>query len=742
MDYIKEYKSFINSYYLTEGVRITAGVALPAIVLSYFDLLSAGIVVSLGALCASITDNPGPIQHRRNGMLACLSIIFMVSLLTGFAAPYPVMLGMLILVLCFVFSMIGIYGSRANSIGVAALIVMVLNIDRQHQGWDVVLNAAYVCAGGVWYMLLSLLLYSIRPYKLAQQALGDCILATSDYLRVRASFYDKQVNYENTYRQMLEQQIAVHEKQNLVRELLFRSRNIVKESTNTGRTLLMIFLDIVDLFERAMTSYQDYEALHNYFNDTDILQRFQQLIMELSKELDDIGIAVKSGRTSAETNSLRLHLKEIQEYFDDLRDKKRTTENIESFISLRHILNSIQDIAERIYTLHQYTAYDKKISKKFLSNLEYAKFITHQDTDPRLLKDNLTLKSNTFRHALRVSIATIAGYVISKFFPFGHSYWILLTIIVILKPAYSLTKKRNYERLLGTIAGALIGLLILYLIKDNTVLFVIMLFFMIGTYSFLRTNYMIAVLMMTPYILLLLHLLNSGNFQTIIADRVIDTGIGSMIAFFANFLLVPAWEHEQIKNYMAQSLEDSTNYFTDISNAFVGKPFNITQYKLSRKNAFVSLANLSDAFTRMLSEPKWKQKNSKLIHQFVVLNHMLVSHIATLSYYVKPLANKYKSDDFIPITNHTIAQLKDAKAIINGEEINEETNPSTKGHVLDKRVNELLQKRHEEIQDGFTDTETRKTLSEFKSIVDQFNFIVKITSDIKKMCIQMEEEEE
>ncbi len=742
MDYIKEYRSFINSYYLSDGVRMTIGIALPAIVFSYFNLLAAGIVVSLGAMCVSMPDNPGPIHHRRNAMMICTGIIFIVALLTGFAAPHPVLLGMLIFIVCFFFSMLGVYGARANSIGISALIVMVLNIDGPQQGWNVVLNAAFVCAGGVWYMLLSLLLYSIRPYKLAQQALGDCILATSDYLRVRASFYDKQVNYENTYRQMLQQQIDVHEKQNLVRELLFKSRDIVKESTNTGRTLVMIFLDIVDLFERVMTSYQDYQALHNYFDDTDILQQYKQLILELAKELDDIGLAVKSSRASAETSSLRLHIKELQEYFDDFRDKKRTAENIEGFINLRHILNSIQDIAERIYTLHQYTTYNRKISKKLLSNLDYAKFITHQDTHPRLLQENFTLKSNTFRHALRLSIATITGYIVSKFLPFGHSYWILLTIIVILKPAYSLTKKRNYERLLGTLAGAAIGLIILYFIRDKTLLFVIMLLLMVGTYSFLRMNYMIAVLLMTPYILVLLYLISNINFQTILGDRVIDTVIGSAIAFLANFLLVPAWEHEQIKNYMAQALEDNTNYFIDISGVFIGKSFTITQYKLSRKNAFVSLANLSDAFTRMLSEPKSKQKNSKLIHQFVVLNHMLVSHIATLSYYVKPLADKYKSDDFIPVSNYTIAQLKDAKAIINGKEVNEETNPKTKAHMLDRRVNELMEKRRDELQHGFTDTETRKTLSEFKSIVDQFNFIVKITADIKKMCIQMEEEEE
>ncbi len=739
MDYIKKYRNFVYSRYLTEGLRITAGVALPAIVLNYFNLLPAGIVVSLGALCVSVTDNAGPIHHRRNGMIACVIIIFIVALLTGIAAPHPFLLGILIFISCFVFTMMGVYGARTNSIGIAALLVMVLNIDRQHEGGDNLINAAYILAGGVWYMFLSLLLYTFRPYKLAQQELGDCILATADYMRIRASFYDDNANYERTYHQMVEQQVVVHEKQNLVRELLFKSRNIVKESTITGRTLVMIFIDVIDLFERAMTSYQDYKTLHEYFPENNILQQFQQLILQLAKELDEIGIAVKSVKRSEESDELSNLLKKVKEEYNSFRDKKRTPDNIEFFINSKRILESIEDISRRIHTLHLYTAYDKGLSKKGSFDPDYDKFIEHQHIDLKLLKDNLTLYSNTFRHALRVSVATIAGYIVSKFFPVGHGYWILLTIIVILKPTYSLSKRRNYERLLGTIGGALIGILILYFIKDNTVLFVFMLLLMIGTYTFLRTNYLLSVILMTPYILLLFHLLNKSNFSTITYDRLIDTGIGSVIAFLANFFLVPAWEQEQIGNYMALAIDDNINYFKDISAAYVGNPVTITDYKLKRKNAFVSLANLSDAFTRMLSEPKSRQKNKKLIHQFVVLSHMLTSHIATLSYYLKPFAERYTSHDFLSIISNTIGQLEDAKKII--IEVHADIPENTiQRHSLNRRVQSLMEKRRDELQRGLTDTITRETLSEFKSIVDQFNFISNIAFDIKKACSQLKEE--
>ena len=732
MDYIKEYKSFINSHYLSEGLRITVGIVLPALLFNYFHLLAAGVMVSLGAMSVSITDNPGPIHHRKNGMLACIIINTLMAMLTGFAAPYPFLLGGLILVACFIFSMIGVFGTRANSVGVSALLVMVLNIDRHHQGWDVVINAGYILAGAVWYMLLSLALYSFRPYKLAQQALGECILATADYMRIRASFYDKEVDYNKTYENMLSQQIVVHEKQNLVRELLFKSRNVIKDSTNTSRTLLMIFTDIVDLFERTMSSYHDYKALHEVFDEEDILEQYHQLVLELSNELDEIGIAIKSGEASEETGLLAAHISKTKIYFNEFRDSKRTAENVDGFISMRHILNSIGDIASRIHTLHLYTTYDKELTKKIAMPADYDQFISHQPVDLKLLIDNLSFASNTFRHAVRISIATLLGFIVSMFFPLGHSYWILLTIIVILKPAYSLTKKRNYQRLAGTILGALIGLLILNFIKDREVLFVIMLLLMIGTYSLLRTNYMFSVIFMTPYILLLFHLLSDVSFKIIITDRITDTAIGSVIAFIANLILLPAWEQDQMSNYMLQAIKSNKNYFNDIAAAFTGNPVTINSYKLSRKNAFVALANLSDAFSRMLAEPKSKQKNSKQLYQFVVLNHMLTSHIATLSSYVMPLSAKLASPDFIPLINNTLAKLDNAEKII-AETPADAAAPETLHNNIQQRLQQLLQARRTELQQGIVDSETKKQLTEFKPVADQFNFIGNIAGDIRKI---------
>lgn len=736
MDYLKKYKSFLYSYYLSSGVRITAGVVLPALIFSYFDMLSQGVAISLGAMCASGTDNPGPIHHRRNGMLICLLFLVVVATLTGLTASYPAMLGILITIFCFVFSMIGVYGSRAISIGVSALLIMVLQIGHPSQGKEVVIQAAYILLGGLWYTGLSLLLHKFAPYKLAQQALGECIAATANYVRMRAQFYDKTTDHEKAYRQMIEQQVIVHQDQELVRELLFKSRYIVKESTNTGRTLLMLFRSLVDLFEKIMTTYHDdYKELHEVFEDTGIMDRYRELILQLAAELDDISIAVKSGRRSRETTALAEAIKETRIFYIELRNKKRSPETLEYFIAMRNILSNIEDIANRIHNLHLYTSYQQKVIPT--EPADYEKFINRQNFSLKVLTDNLSLQSNFFRHSLRVSLATLAGYLISMFLQVGHNYWILLTIIVILKPNYSLTKKRNFERLFGTVAGAIAGLIILYFIKDRTVLFFIMLVLMLGTYSLLRTNYMWSVIFMTPYVLLIFQLLYDSPIKNILTDRLLDTSIGSAIAFIANLLLVPLWEHEQISNYIANAIEKNTAWFKTVVAEFMGKQVLPTEYRVSRKEAFVALGNLSDAFTRMLAEPKWQQKNVNIIHQFVVYNHLLTSHIATLSHFGQQFAAMNATKDFVPVTNYIETELCVSKAIINGEEAPAEPMRTPQWQQIDKRVSNLMINRQKELQQGLTDTDTRKLLLAVKSVTDEFRILHDVTSDIKKASLQL-----
>ncbi|MBK7883677.1 MAG: FUSC family protein [Chitinophagaceae bacterium] len=464
--------------------------------------MPTGITLSIGALCVSVTDSPGPVKHRINAMLICILLIGIVTVLVNYASHSTIFLGLIIFISGFVFSMLTVYGIRSSSVGIAALLIMILNMQNPIHGIAIWTNALYIMAGGMWYLLFSILLYRIRPYKIIQQILGDFIDSIASYLKTRGSFYAKDPDYDKTYQLLLQQQIHVQAQQDLLSELLFKTRAIIKESTHTARALLKLYLDATDLFETIMTTYSEYKVLHNQFDDTGILEEYHQHIIALAYELEAIGLAAKSGLPSVSTRNNIKNIQNTRAHFETLRQNYMTNSTVDDFISIGRILINLEGMAEKIDSLHHYTRYDKKIKKSDPEATNPVNYTQSQDIRLSLFFNNLNLKSNIFRHSLRVALALLLGYLIALYFKIGHSYWILLTIVVILKPAYSLTKKRNTDRLIGTFLGILIGIIILYGIKNNTALLIVMIFFMAAGYVFMRTNYFISVLLMTPYLVI------------------------------------------------------------------------------------------------------------------------------------------------------------------------------------------------------------------------------------------------
>ena len=779
MDYRNQYRSFINSYYLSEGLRITFGLTLPTIIGTYLHQENIGITMSLGAVCVTIVDNAGPVLHRKNAMMVCNLVIFIASLLTGFAVGSTIATVILIAGFCFIFSMIGVYGARAGSIGLAGLFVMVLNFTQRSGTEAIVLNALYILCGDVWYMLLSLSLYSFRPYKVTQQALGDLIQTTGTYILLRTAFYDKNPDYDRIYINLLEKQAEINDKQNLVRELLYKSRDIVKESTNTGRITLLIFIEINDLFERIMSLQMHHKVFHQYFDNSNILQVFKNFLLLISEQLNETGIALKSGKPYPLDGQLEKELANMKKEFEDFQNKQINTENVEGFIDLRALLNACDDFVSRIETIQQYTSYDIKDVKKDSRIQNYDQFVNHQDFDAKVFLDNFNWKSNAFRHALRVAVATTTGFLISEFFPFGHGYWIMLTIIVIMKPAYSITKSRNRDRLLGTLIGAVIGVLILVIVKDKHLMIGCMIVLMVLAYSFMRTRYLLFVTLMTPYILILLYILNPLHFKDLILDRVIDTAIGSVIALLANLLFSPEWTYRQFADYLRQMLDANKNYFIDVTSFFTGNPVSVNQYKLSRKNAYVALANISDALNRMMSEPKSKQMHVAEYHELVVLNYMMATHIATLATMGLAKTKPGSDPEYLPVVKAVVTNLdqsinviktagnhfpssldKDAekKPVQISSEVSgmakdllteastgpfnasiESKKSDQEGRLagerlrkLNQRMTDMVEIRKKELAEGFTGAHLQTNLTGVKLINDQFNFIWKISEDLLK----------
>lgn len=261
-------KRFLFSQYFSDGIRITLGLLLPSVLFYQFGDINHGIAISLGALCVSIPDNPGPYEHRRNAMLITIALIFSMALLTALFAHYAVFLTLFIGVSCFLFSMMHVFGARAAAIGISSLAVMILGIDQQYNLTQALNYSLLVMLGGVWYFLLSLFSQKLMPYRASEQILGECIFEVAKFIELKAGFYDSSVDINNQYKKIISQQAVVNEYQEHVREILFKTRKILVDSTPTGRTLLLTFIDLVDLYEQSMATHYNYVDIHKAYAHT------------------------------------------------------------------------------------------------------------------------------------------------------------------------------------------------------------------------------------------------------------------------------------------------------------------------------------------------------------------------------------------------------------------------------------------------------------------------------------------
>jgi uncharacterized membrane protein YccC len=300
-------------------------------------------------------------------------------------------------------------------------------------------------------------------------------------------------------------------------------------------------------------------------------------------------------------------------------------------------------------------------------SFDHAKFITHQPLDAKVFLSNLGMRSSVFRHALRVAIACLAGYVITKGISYGeYSYWVLLTIAFILKPAFSLTRERNIQRIIGTVAGGAAGIGLLLITQNRDLLFVLMVLFMLLDYSLMRINYLATVFFTTLFVLIFFYFLGVG-ISSLAQERIFDTLLGCLIAFAAGTFLFPSWEKDYIRSHVTAMLKANAAYLNLIVKGLSGQKPDMLTYKLVRKEVYLATANLSAAFQRMLSEPKDKQRNGKKMQEFIVLNHILFSNIATVATGIMRKENRKHPQLLIQTTKNSITLLK--KHLDEGEQM-------------------------------------------------------------------------
>jgi len=621
MHYALAPRTFLFSHYFATGLRIATGI----VGLTFLTYLAAGlrtaVAVAMGALCTSLMDMPSPLRHKFNEMLAGVLLCSAVALLVSLSSQVEWLLVGVIVLVSFLASMMVVYGRKAMPLQFAALFVMMLSSEAPSTPLEALRHAALFFAGGAGYMAYAMVVVWRLQRRLKQQVLAEALYELAVYTSIKAGCYDVANPLPAQMEKLVREQSVLAERQQASRDLILRGRPKASEAI-----LLQVHYAMFDLYEVVLATHTDYVLLREQYAGGAILPLLGDLIGKAARDIESVAYAMTRDQPSRASVDYEDELRVLDAALG--RMPLGEGEDFDAQAVLRATVNKIREVIAMIARLHA-ASREPWGALTMVPESDLTPFLTQQRYSIGMLLANLRWSSPVFRFALRVAMAISIGLVSSRWLPYtSHGYWTALTIAVILKPSFSLTRQRRADRLVGTLIGCLITAVILHFVQAPALLMGFMFVATVAAAAFLSIKYRYTAVAASVQALLLIGLTvphgGSG-----ISERLLDTLLGTLIATFFSYVL-PNWEYQNLPRLVDAVLDANRKYIDAAADLLLRRSADDVQYRVSRKRFMDSLASLSAALGRMLDEPAAKQRAPAELNRFTVQNYLLVAHVAAL----------------------------------------------------------------------------------------------------------------
>ncbi|MFD1095864.1 FUSC family membrane protein [Salegentibacter chungangensis] len=741
--YIRKYKEeffrYLRSTDFSKALVLTTAIAIPVWIFSELGNFEVGTAIAMGCLLSSPSDVSGSLKHKIYGVLFAAALGGVSMILAGYAAFSLWFLIPVIGILVFGISYLSVFGFRASLVTFSGLLAIVLSFAGLSSTIEIWQKGLLIMLGGAWYLGLSLVWYFIYPSHQAEQLLAQCMELTGKYLKIRSKILYRVVDRDELQKQLFQLQTELNAQHESLRAVLISPG---KNSANSNylRKRLLVLIELIDMLELAMANPVDYSKMDEFLKlKSEEIKVFSDLTFYMGQELEKMGLAIdKKSKLSA--LELDRFLSRAQNSLDKLIESSKN-EDQEIILFLKNLLDYQEKQIQKINGIYRLLTNIETNKKMFVSTKEASRFITPQDYDLNILSDNFHFNSPVFRHALRLALVVLIGFAIGSIFSFQNAYWILLTIVVIMRPNYGLTKQRIKQRIIGTLIGGGIAIGIVYITRNPVLYAILGLGSLTLAFSLIQRNYRTAAIFITLSIVFIYALLQPDVLE-VIKFRVIDTLVGAGLAGLGNILLWPAWEAQGIKEVIKSSIAANRKYLKEIDQFYHQKGELPTSYKLARKKAFLEMGNLSGSFQRMKLEPKSRQKEASELYELVGLNQTFLSALASLGTYIRNHKTTKASENFEAFTERITEHLENAEKILGDETIPDEAGMDKTikaSKALEKTYKKLVLKRQAALKNGenLIDNDTELRLQEAQLVKSQLQWLLDISEDLERIISQV-----
>jgi uncharacterized membrane protein YccC len=604
--------------HIVNGLAVGVGVIAVALVASAVLGFASGQPATLGAIAASISDLPAPWREKARTMGFGFALALVSTIAIELALPWPLAALLTIGAISFVAGLVTGLGRWAVAVGMQAVIpmVFVLGFPRETPAALVRIEMVFA-AGGVAYIAFALIATVFTDASARRLVAAESIREFSIYLRAVAGIFDPDHDLEAAYGDAIRQQGALAEQLQSARSLLLDRTGDKGERMRLAATIGVL----LDGFDALVAAQCDVALIRAAPAARTLLGRIGDALRLGSLDLGHLSLELLTTRHPALPP-----------------DHERAIDALKRELALLEVDEGINpdaraalDAAARriVLALGHVRRLEKALSndetaRGVIGDVDLAAFIPKRTYALSALAAHFSLDSPVLRFSVRLALAMMAGALVAQ--SLGderHGNWVLLTIAVVMRAGYGLTRQRRDARVIGTLVGCVLAAGAVAYLPARALVAVQGLAVVI-IHSFARLNYRIASAGASVMALVSLHLVQPWLSAPILA-RLADTLIGAAIAHLFNYFW-PRWESSEAPR-IAKRLLAQLAAFAAVALTENGAE---QEYRLARKNVIEAISALSDSAGRMSIEPMAARKGLEEMAALLIAAHGFVAQLSAV----------------------------------------------------------------------------------------------------------------
>ena len=626
--------------HIENGLSVGIGVGLTGLAVGFTMGLPAAIAAATGAICVSISDRTDPLRQKIWIMsFAFLSACFFTALSSFSRFSPPVFIAAVAFTGLWC-GLISAYGKWVMSLAMTCVLAFVFAIGEY---FPTVSDAAdhlmlFVC-GALTYTTYAVMVAWLFDDRGRRLLLAEAMRAFADYLRAKAALYNPDTEGTAAFRALIDAHAALADRLQTARDSLF-ARRWYRMQLKRIDTLIAL----LDAFETVLSSDADFETLRNA-PQRDLLWRLNGFVHQMADEIEHLTLALRFRHGHAAPLRHAEESRQLLEMVSTAQDAAPNDPVIHAFAATANKL-----VLADTYVAALATALDNATPPSTVAaGLDLDLFRQDGPRGLGLLLRQFRWRAPAFRYAVRLSLAMTAGLMLTIAFPrFAQANWVLLTIALIMRANYSVTRQRRWDRVTGTLIGCALAVTFINTLPAPMLLLLILL--AVGTsHAYGLVAYRITAIGASISALLLLHFVDpSVNAQFF--ERIVDTLIGAGLSWAFSHLL-PNWERDDLPRTVRGLLAADAAF----ADAALRLEHGRQRYRLARKKTLDAVAQLSGAIRRLADEPNSNRRALASLGELLGTNYLLASDLSSMPVLVKLHAPELDK----PSAEAAIAQVRE-----------------------------------------------------------------------------------